>query len=137
MAIFKDIANLGDANNNRYIFGVYKDRVFEYRPVLQNIEYTTRIDDGRIERGEATGIYVKPWEVMPGRWLQVLGVSIGARSYKRDDSATEDSNIRHSEDPSKIFIEKVSYTAPYGLSITSGRASTFRQRLDRLGLGGI
>jgi hypothetical protein len=125
LAIMKDIANKGDASDNRHIFSVYENRIFSYDSVPDNIEYRVRATDGRVEK--FAGGYIDPWGVRPGNWMQVDDIGIG----KLRDS------VRPSEDPSLIFIEKVSYTAPYGLSITGGRASTFRQMLDRLGLGGL
>lgn len=125
LAILKETTNLGDASDNRHIFSVYENRVFKYGAVPTNIEYRVRLSDGRVEK--YNGGFTNPWEVRPGNWLKVDDIAIG----RIIDS------IRPSENPSLIFMEKVSYTAPYGLSITSGRASTFKQRIDRLGLGGF
>lgn len=125
LAILKETANLGDASDNRHVFGVYTNREFIYGAVPETIAYKTRLSDGRIEL--FGGGFIDPWEVKPGNWIKVNDISIGKFS----------SSVRSSEDPSLIFIESVVYNSPYSISISSGRASTFRQKLDRLGLGGI
>jgi len=131
MAILKDISNMGGVSpetgeaDTRFIFGVYKKRIFEYRAVSPRIVYRTRLTDGRIEN-EAGG-FPAPWTIMPGVWMKIDDAFIGKISEY----------TRPSEDPSKIFIESVTYNAPYGISIRGGRASTFRKRIERLGIGGI
>lgn len=132
MAIFKDIGNLGgtpvwdpSTEDRRFVFGVYQDRLFEYKSVKNTVTYITRLTDGRIEL--AGGGYPSPWTVRPGEWMRVEDIFIGR--------LTE--TVRPSDNPGLIFMESVQYTAPYGLSIKGGRASTFLQRLKRLGIGGI
>ena len=124
-AILKEIANLGDTDDARYIFGVYNDRTVEYGPVPTTYRFMASVSDGRVEL--ATGGFANPWEVRPGNWIKINDIAIGRVT----------DFVRPSEDPSRVFIEKVAYTAPFSLSITSGRATTFRQKLDRLGLGGM
>ena len=131
MAIIKEIVNMGgvdpetEEEDVRFIFGVYRDRQFSYHAIPEEITYITRLTDGRIE--SAAGGFPSPWTVVPGQWLLVEDVFIGKLSAAS----------RPSEDPKMIFIESVTYNAPYGLSIKGGRSSTFKNRIERLGLGGF
>lgn len=132
MTIFKEIANMGGTpvwdttqEDVRYVFGVYDQRLFEYKAVSNIVKYVTRLTDGRIEL--ANGGFPEPWNIRPGEWLLVEDAFIGRLA----------NTVRPSEDPRRIFMEGVQYTAPYGISIKGGRASTFLQRLERLGIGGM
>jgi len=125
LAILKEIAAVGDASDTRNVFAVYEGGLVSYGPIGTKVSFITRLEDGRIEH--ASGGYASPWAVRPTAWLLISDAFIGRAT----------NFIRPSEDPRMIFIESVSYTAPYGLNITGGRASTFRQKIERLGLGGI
>jgi hypothetical protein len=132
MTLFKEMANLGgtpvwdtSTEDRRFVFGVFEDRLFQYWSIKNDVVFTTRLMDGRIERVD--GGFPDPWRVRPGVWLLVEDAFVGRLSR----------SVRPSEDPRLIFMESVQYSAPYGLSIKGGRASTFLQRLERLGIGGI
>ena len=45
MTIVKDLVAQGDGNFNRYVFGLYADRVAEYRRIAEQVEYTRRLSD--------------------------------------------------------------------------------------------
>jgi len=68
---------------------------------------------------------INPWNIEPGYWLEFTGIPFGAI----DETVQEDF--------SKLFIESVTYTYPYGLDITGNLVSTINQKLAKLGLGGI
>lgn len=132
MVLMKEMANMGGTpvwdpttEDRRFIFGVYEDRLFLYESIVNDVTYITKLSDGRIE--QVDGGFPEPWRVRPGVWLLVEDAFIGRLSR----------SLRPSEDPRLIFMESVQYSAPYGLSVRGGRASTFLQRIERLGIGGI
>jgi hypothetical protein len=121
----KYLTSQGDASDNRYLFGIYAGRraVYEVQPT--DTAYLQRITDNRQDVETPTGQIVKPWDVLPGRWLLYPDFLVGriTPANKRDDSRYE-------------FIERVTYTAPWALSHTGSKVSTLPQKLAKLGLGG-
>jgi hypothetical protein len=115
------IANLGDASDNRWIFGA-RDNVFYYNPIPTNILYEYSTVDERQRIFELPSrVEIFPWEVKAGYWLQntdfLAGSSPKANVY---------------EEPRNIFIESVQYTAPWTLSITGERQKKNSQLLMKL-----
>lgn len=123
--IIKDITVLGNSNYDRYVFGVYENRTFFYGAIPSDVKYIQRLSDGYIETKD--GAELRPWQVRPNNWVFLADIITGKPSIVQ--------NLR--EDPRYAYIEGVTFTAPYQLSITAGRTSKFKQRLERLGLGGI
>ena len=126
--VIKDILNLGDGLDNRWCFGIYGGLKPVYAAVPSDVAYLYSIYGS--ERSEITlpnGKIVRPWEVLPGRWALVpdflAGKTEGIVGLRRDTRA--------------IFIESVSYTAPYGVSLRGENIRTLPQAMARLGYGGI
>ena len=121
----KHLVSQGDASDNRYLFGIYAGQraIYEVQPT--DTAYVQRITDNRQDVETPTGQIVRPWDVLPGRWLFYPDFFVGriTPAQKRDDPRYE-------------FIERVTYTAPWGLSHTGSKASTLPQKLAKLGLGG-
>ena len=116
----------GDASFNRYIFGIYAARRAFYNAVPSAIEYYHQVTSEYPEVTDVQNARVNAWDILPGKWLQVNDILVGR---------VNPSSL--SADPRNIFIESVSYTAPYGLSITGGKVSRLAQYLGRLGLAGV
>ena len=126
LTTIQEIVAMGDSEYNRYHWGVYENNRFVYdKASVINIEYDQDIGSGIIT--DASGAEMIPWRIRPGKWLRVSsflpGRAIDPASYRTD--------------PRIIFIESVSFTTPTNVAIQGGKASSFRQRLERLGLGGI
>lgn len=121
----KYLVSQGDASDNRYLFGIYAGQraVYEVQPT--DTAYLQRITDNRQDIETPTGQVVKPWDVLPGRWLLYPDFLVGrlAPANKRDDPRYE-------------FIERVTFNAPWSLSHTGSKTSTLAQKLAKLGLGG-
>lgn len=120
-AVIKEIIDIGDSDLNRYVWGVYEGRVFIYEKQSTEVYYERSASDGAISIG---GSEIKPWMVRPGRWVQItelIGGHITGIETMRSD-------------PTKVFIESVSYTAPYGMTISGAKEGKFKQRLQRLGV---
>ena len=110
------------------LFGVYEDRKIEYREVPDTILYTQKLNDVGINlKDRRTNNYVKPWDIKVGQWVQVNDFLIGKNIP----------NDTFREDPRIMFIESITYTAPYGVSINGGKTDTLTQKLAKLGLGGL
>jgi len=64
--------------------------------------------------------------VQPGKWLLYPGFLVGRTTPAalRQDTRVE-------------FVERVTFTAPYGVSHSGSKVATLPQRLARLGLGGM
>jgi hypothetical protein len=71
------------------------------------------------------GLEVKPWNVLPGKWLEYTDFLIGG---------TTPTNFR--EDSRIEFIEQVTYTMPWGLTHSGNKVGTLNQALAKLGLAG-
>jgi hypothetical protein len=115
------IANLGDASDNRWIFGAYGEMLY-YNPIPTTILYEYSTVDERQRIFELPSrVEIFPWEVKAGFWLQntdfLAGSSPKANVY---------------EEPRNIFIESVQYTAPWTLSITGERQKKNSQLLMKL-----
>lgn len=127
MAIIKALAAYGGGSDERWLFGVYDNRRVYYNAIPTTIEYQHRIMSSSqvIQRPDESK--VQPWSVMPGKWLFMPDLLTGFAGDPLDLKA----------DPRATFIESVTYTAPYGLTISGSKVNTLPQRLSKLGLGGV
>lgn len=127
LSVVKDLLNHGDGNLNRYLFGIYADRLPEYRPVVEQVDYTRRLSDPTQTILTPGGQIVEPWDVQPGRWLFYTDFFAG-----RVESTTA---LR--DDPRAVFLESVVFEAPRTLRINGSRIRRLDQKLAQLGLSGI
>lgn len=127
MNIVKDLLGYGDVSLNRYLFGIYGDRIPYYAPVVEQVDYTRRLSDSSQQILTPGGQIVEPWDVQPGKWLMYLDFFVG-----RVESTT---TLR--DDPRAVFIESVSYQAPRSLNISGSKIRRLDQKLAQLGLSGI
>jgi hypothetical protein len=120
------LVTLGDAAYNRYTFGVYANQRAEYT-IMPTIEaYIWHLSDGGMLTNPHGGI-IDPWNVLPARWVLIPDFMIGRVSTP---AALRD-------DPRYLFIESLTFTAPYGLTLTGSKISKMPQILGQLGLMGI
>lgn len=126
-AVLKDLVARGDANNDRYIFGVWADRYATYAIAPDTVDYHVRVAEAaqRVETPEAVEVY--PWNVLPGRWGLFTDFLVG-RPLPTSDPR---------RDPRALFIEQATYAAPWGLELQGGRVDRLSQRLAQLGLSGV
>jgi hypothetical protein len=126
LAIIKDIVAQGDVSYNRYVFGIYADRKFFYWNATDRpVKYYFSVRTNTIT--SANRVPLKPWEITPGEWVSIIDIIPG-----RPAIAT---NYR--EDPKYMFIESVTFSSPFTFTMSGGRASTFKQKIEKLGLGGF
>ena len=127
IAILKAIIAFGDINDSRWTFGVYQDRLVYYNAMPTDVEYQHRLHSQNQVIFDLNNARVEPWSVMPGRWLFMPDLLSG---YAKDPT-----DLR--ADPRALFIESVTYNAPYGLSISGAKVATLSQKLAKMGLSGI
>ena len=127
--IISDVVSLGDASFQRYMFGVWADRVVRYEAAPTRVEYLQQINGIRQDVTDLAGNTVRPWAVLPGRWVQFPAVLPGALLTQDIPASTEA--------PNQMFIERVEYTSPGGLTLQGGLVSSFRQQLAQWGITGL
>lgn len=127
LAVVKHIVSGGDANDQRWLFGIYQDRKAHYNVIPSEVEYLQALGSPTIEVMTTDEQPIYPWQVRPGKWLFFPDFLVGR---VRSDEALQN-------DPRALFVETVSFTAPWGLSINGSNVSTLAQKLARLGISGI
>jgi hypothetical protein len=126
-ALIRSLVAKGDTFGNRYTFGIYNDRRAVYEQIPDDFDYQQRLADPSQRFETPSGLEVKPWNLTAARWLLFPDFLIG-----RTQPATV---LR--EDPRALFIESLTYTAPWSVSINGGKVETLNQKLAQLGLAGI
>jgi len=126
LAIVKDLIARGDSSDNRYIWGVYADRILRYEQAPTDISYTQRLADAEQRITTPSGNRIYPWEVLPGRWLLIPDFLVNVRT-----------DTRFRADPKYLFIESVTYQAPWGVQLSGGKVGKLSQILSKKGLGGV
>jgi hypothetical protein len=124
--LIKSLVALGDVTAARYLFGVYAGFMPVYEAAPATIEYQQQLSDPEQKVATLSGGRVLPWHVLPGKWLLFSDFLIGE---------SEPADLRN--DPRAMFIEDVTYTAPWGLAMQGGKVDTFAQKLARKGLGTV
>lgn len=125
--VIKGVVAGGDASFNRWQFGIYADRKAYYAPVSTEIDYYQYLGSPAQSFTNPAGQVVKPWQLQPGRWLFFPDFLVG-RVEQGTDLA---------DDPRALFIESLTFTAPYQVSITGSKYSKLDQKVARLGLSGV
>ncbi len=121
-----ELLNPGDAAFNRYTAGFYNSEVMYYQPVPTVIEYQYSLSDPAQEITIPSGTTVTPWAVLPAKWLTIPDLMVGR---------VPDTDLR--DDPRNLFIEQVTYTAPYSVQINGSKVGTLAQVLAQKGLSGL
>lgn len=121
----RSVVDLGDANDNRWVFGIYEGRVPRYEAIPTAYEYSYRISDKLQEIHHfSNDAVVPPWSVRPAKWLKVADLITGSPKY---------ANIY--ADPRAVFAESVSFTAPTTISISHSKQSTLERKIAKISLG--
>jgi len=126
-AIIKDLAARGDAEFDRYVFGIWANRRAVYAQAPDSVGYRVRMSDVAQRVETPIGIEVYPWAVLPGSWALFTDFLV-ARTPPTADPR---------QDPRALFVEQATYTAPWGLDLQGGRADRTSQMLAQMGLSGI
>lgn len=124
-ALLRALTNLGDVADNRYTLGVYEGRKVNYlqAPLISDLpRYTYSVTDHLLLTSVDQNV-VRPWEIQPAQWIFSKDWLIGR---------TELSSL----DPRYLFVEDVTYTAPWDWSLNGARLDKVDQLLAKLQLRG-
>lgn len=127
MDIIKEIMTLGDGNDTRWLFGIYGDMRPYYWAIPTMASYMYSIYGEHNVIRTPSGIVVHPWAVVPGKWVFISDFLAGKL----------DGYVDLREDSRAVFIESVTFTAPYSVTLDGENVTTISQVLTRLGYGGI
>lgn len=131
LTVVKECVAFGDGSNNTWTFGVYEDKRVMFNVIPTTIDYVHRRGLGpTIER--LSGGNIDPWKVRPGKWLFMPDMILGGAELPIPD--TREQLYR---DRRVGFVERVNYTAPYGVSMSGATVSRSSQQLARWGLGSL
>jgi hypothetical protein len=127
--IIGELVNLGDAALNRYLFGIWANRIVRYEAAPTTTEYQQRTDDPRQVVENMHGHVVNPWAVRPGKWLAFSNLGAGSLVGRTGPGLPEEERT--------MFIESVQFRAPYGLTLSGGVVNDLVQALAQWGIGSI
>jgi len=113
----------GDANQNRWLFGIYANREAWYYQAPTTVEYTLKLSDPSMTIHNPAP--VDPWDVKPGKWLLFTEFLPGYMPASLDD------------DPRAMFIESVTFTAPNQIALNGTPGETLSDVMASFGLGGV
>lgn len=124
-ALIKSLVMTSDGAYDRYVFGIYGNRIPRYAtiPGTNPPAYLHNPGDisGIIYDVDDTEVY--PWDVLPGRWMYITGFDIG-RAFPDTTDVFTDDMLNY------MFIEKVIFTAPNRVVVDGGKIVGFNQRLS-------
>jgi hypothetical protein len=126
--VLMELRKLGDSSNNVYQMGMYAGRRMVYGVYPTDIAYHRR---NHSNKGLVNALdrLVRPWDMLPGRWLFTPDFLIGR--YPPITGADL------GRDPRVSFVETVKFNAPYGVSMSGLKFSNVDQVLAKKGLGSI
>lgn len=124
----RGVTAMGDADNNRHIFGIYQDRKPVYEMASQILDYTIELADPDRQILDIGGSVISPWRIRPGKWIFFSDFVPGMGAPKSD----------FHRDIRMLRIESVQFDmrTPYAVQFTGGVSSKYEQRSARLGLRG-
>lgn len=125
ITLIEDAVGLGDASDNRYLFGFYNNRQVYYAPAPSAVEYQYTIGDNLQIIELVGGGDHMPWNVRPGKWIMSTDFLVGRSAP---------ANLR--EDFRARFIESTTYKAPWSLRVKGGRNDEMPQLLAKIRMGG-
>lgn len=120
--IIQEIVKMGDNNDNRVVFGIGRKREAYYKAIPTEVEYVIEVLGGNQMVYEQSRL-VMPWKVVPGKWMRYSDVQVG----KLDEGEPK-------PDMRNEFIESVTYTAPFGLTLPGGKIGTLAQAFAKKGI---
>jgi len=125
--IIDDIVDLGGGSDERWLFGIYANRKPVYKSIPTEVEYFYYETSTEQEIESISGVKIRPWDVLPGKWVAV--------PYVLSPSGIKVVTPRN--DPRVFFAEEVTYTAPDKVTITGAKIRRLSNYLAKLGLGGV
>jgi hypothetical protein len=124
--IIEELLSFGGGSDDRWLFGIYADRIVRFNQAPTAVEYVYYLVDNSQRIETKTGEVVPVWDVLPGKWISLLDFMYGSAITDLDAHG----------DPRSFFIEQVDYTAPNTISISGQKVRKLPQYLAKMGLGG-
>lgn len=125
LAVVEQLVGAGDITNARWIAAVYDNRKFFYRPASTQVDYWWSLTDERNAIFDINGSEISPWLVRPDRWMR----NISTKSMKLVDTVTR-------ADPQMRYIERVTYTEPWGLTLEGSLSTQWESLMAQRALRG-
>ena len=133
ITIIKEIVAAGGATNDlRWLFQVLENRYVYYKVAPTSVDYMARVSGRGLVIHSAEQAVIDPWRLRPGYWLSLDDFMVG-----RDFPALTIADDSLHRDPRLMFLEKVSYRAPFGLQVAGGNTDEINQLLAKYGLEGM
>ncbi len=110
----------GSGDDNRRIWGIYRDRQLSYVVVPTVPEYEISLNNGLQHITSTSGDRIEPGNILPGKWMKINDL-LSAQGVMADIT----------RDMRAMFIETVTFTAPYALSLQGGKTSKLPQMLAK------
>lgn len=125
LTVVKDVVARGDGSA-RWLFQVLNEREAYYHAAPTDVAYQAYVQDRGIVLQSPSQATIQPWRMRPGFWMALLDFMVG-RSVP--ETATN-------ADPRLVFVEKVTYRAPFGLQLAGGNTDEIYQVIAAMGMGG-
>ena len=121
--VIEEIIKNGGAGSERWVGGVYQYRQFVYKPAEEisglysdEIQLFRSLEDpGQLIYDTGMGTEVKPWDMTPDKILHTIDVNTGGSQHLK-------------------YIEQITYTEPYGLTLVGEDDERLSVWLARRGL---
>lgn len=126
----KGYTAMGDASNNRWLFGIYEGRKAFHYPVSNQIDYFIYLADPEQRVVDRNNAHVPAWRIRPGKWAFFADFMPGL-------GAPDLANLDH--DPRTLLIENVTFDVrvPIEFQVGGGHNSQYEQKSAKLGLRGV
>jgi len=125
--LIDELLALGGGSDDRWTFGIYKDRKPIYEPIPTDIEYIYYKAGTTQQIETMQGTIVEPWNVLPCKWVAIPTFLSSLKKGFGD--------IRN--DPRVFFAEEVNFTAPDQVTINGAKVRKLAQYMAKLGLGSV
>lgn len=128
LELIRGLTAMGDTSNNRYLFGVYEDRIPRYERVVEEVNYEVRLRDSMQRIYDTAGAVVPPWRVRPGGHVFFTDFLPGMGELR--------SSLH--QDPRILHVESVTFdlAVPFSVALNGGHNSKYEQKSASLGLRG-
>lgn len=121
--VVREIITLGnDTTDDRRLFMVGNGRKVYYQRIPTQVDYTYAIGDVSQAIRDRGGSIVYPWDVQPGKFIEVTDFLPGLLTTTTDPLSAH--NV--------LFIESVKFTAPWTVDLSGGKTDTLSQLLAKI-----